>query len=241
MSRHVKKIKRKDKLSFKNFILLNSGTPSVRGQKCNNALFPVSKNINILDFQVNIIRDVYANHDIILTTGFDSDNSIKYVQEKYPHVKIFENTSYETTNSCDTLRMALNCCDLHDTFIIHGDRIFNKEAIILNEENQAYVVSQGVDQKNYSYGISYSNDRLINISYGLKNIWSEILYVPEEHLQYFKDYLNKRTPKYQSIGDAINNTKDSIKFKVHNNQSIKVKTIPRKKNEDFNIQSKTKS
>ena len=72
------------------------------GPKC---LLTDKNDITLLSLQINNIRAVYPESEIILTVGFEADKILKKVPSD---VRIIENQLYENTNTIEEIRLSLN-------------------------------------------------------------------------------------------------------------------------------------
>lgn len=181
------------KQSKDTFILLSAGSPRKRSIPCSNILVD---NECLIYHQIKAIRQFSKTADIILVTGFKSD--------LIPNTSItqIKNDNYETTNTIESLRIGINLCTDTNVFVIHGDLLFNRFALLLpNKDN--YYISIANNMKNTKFGLIHSNNVLLNMSYGLRDKWGQMLYVPQQKLNKVKNIVNTMHKK-QSIPDLIN-------------------------------------
>ena len=79
----------------------------------------------LIDYQIKSIKKSYKNYEIILCLGFESMKVEKYIRVKHKNIniRIVENQTYNQTNSCESLRIALNNTQNNKIFIIDLNRI----------------------------------------------------------------------------------------------------------------------
>tara|TARA_A100001201_G_scaffold128855_1_gene114034 strand:+ start:7483 stop:8178 length:696 start_codon:yes stop_codon:yes gene_type:complete len=208
------------------FIILSGGKSGVKGTQ-NIPLTKVNNRTLVVDHQIKTINKYYKNADILLMTGFESKRIIQHIDEKkYPNVRIFENKNYSEESIIDAWKLAVNCCCEGKIYLIHGDRIFNQEAIIPYSENHICVSVYKNVKKNYDLGITHINDKLINISYGLPEIWSEILFVPKKYYRTIKAKLNQaKTKKIYTVEKFLNTVNQEIDIYVDSKNKIDIKSL----------------
>ena len=122
--------------------------------------------------------------------------------------------------------MAVNCCLDANTFIIYGDRLFNDKSIDLKTSN-SLLFSHRSDKKNYDIGLSYNKDKkIVNASYGLPDVWSEIMYMQKKDFKKFKKILNRaKKSKVFNMIQLLPILFKSIDFYIHNDKNINIQTI----------------
>jgi len=186
-SRHTTCIKdtKDDRITF---IVLSAGVGNRMrsyGPKC---LFKTSDE-TILDRQLSIINSNFANSETILVVGFESHKVIKKISE---NIRVVENQLYQTTNSSESLRLAINNSIGDRIFFIHGDLIFNKETLKNLDFSRSFII---VDSKNQiqddEVGVTIVNNRATFFSYGLDTKWCQMAYIRGKELSILKSLYNK--------------------------------------------------
>lgn len=194
-----------------NFILLSAGKSKIRHEKAPTPLISVRGEC-LIDIQIKTIRSKFNDADIILVTGFNSDSVVEYVMSKYRDVRIVENTSYKTTSSLNSLKIGLNSMLEANSFVIHGDRLFDEQSLNVNI-NKSSILSHKIIKKNHNIGISFNTRQFLNIEYGLPHVWSEILYIAKQDYQLIKKQANLAAKlKTYTIPDLIRKVSGKIDF-----------------------------
>lgn len=208
-----------------NFIILSASKPKIRGLHSSLPLFPVGSKC-LLDVQVGTIRKVFVDYEIFLVTGFDSENITSHVLSKHNDVRVLENSQYKNNTVLDSLKMAINCCLEANTFIIYGDRIFNTKCIDV-PDSKSLLFSHRSDKKNYDIGLSHNKDKkIVNASYGLPDVWSEIMYVQKEDFKKVKKVLNRTAKnKVFNMIQLLPFLFKSVDFYIHDDKNIDIQTI----------------
>ena len=200
---HIHKIKSEanDKITF---IILCAKKSNRRGYK--NVPLTIINNETVIDKQINTINKNYSESDIIIVSGFEQEKLINHLHSKdYTNVRIAENQNYKMSSVLDGWRMGLNLALKQDTYIIHGDRIFDESCIFQEECKNTHILIHNVDKNNYDFGLSFDGDKFLNISYGLPNVWSEIFFISKSDFSKVRRLINECVEnKVYSIDSFIN-------------------------------------
>jgi choline kinase len=142
------------------------------------ALFALG-NQTIIDRQVRTIWNVFPNADIFVVVGFEAEKIREQIKSKYP-IRLIYNSLWNDTNVVYSLSMALHACTTDCVLILHGDLVFNEEAIrgITNTKSRA-LVDIANSFKADEVGLVFNDhDKIItNFSYGLPTKWAQIIYL----------------------------------------------------------------
>lgn len=208
------------------FIILCGDKSGVKGTQ-NIPLTYIDDNTTLVNHQIQTINKNYEHADIMLMIGFESKKIIQHIDEKqYSNVRIFENKNYIGESVVDAWRLAVNCCSEGSFYLIHGDRIFNNHAITPYDENKICTSIYNNINKNYNLGITYKNNKLINMSYGLPAIWSEILFVPKLYYKTIKSKLNDaKTKKIYTVEKFLNTVNQEIDIYIDCKNKIGIKSL----------------
>ena len=170
------------------FVILSAGVGNRMrsyGPKC---LFKTSEE-TILDKQISTIKSNFPSNEIILVVGFEANKVIKKITDD---IRVVENQLYQTTNSAESLRLAINNSVADKIFFIHGDLIFNKEILKNLDFSRSFVV---VDSKNQitddEVGITIVNNRATFFSYGLDTKWCQMAYIRGKEFSILKSLYSK--------------------------------------------------
>jgi choline kinase len=204
-----------------NFIILSAGENKTRGQHGNKSLVYVNKNQKLLDAQIKNIRKYSEINEIFVATGYQSGLITEYILKEYPDVRIVENKNYKKTTPLETLRLCLNCCLSEDTYIIYGDKYFSIDAINLQNRSEPAVVESTSNISKSDPGLLYQGDTLKRITYGIKNKWGQIFYIPKNLFYDFRHKSNNSKKKYYNVYDIINEVAKTYQFKIHKSKNIK--------------------
>jgi hypothetical protein len=195
------------------FIILCAKKSQNRGRG-NVSLQNVDKDNTLIDLQIKTITKNYVNNEIILVSGFEHDRLINHIISKeYKNIRILENRTYKSSDILDGWRLSLNIALENDTYIIHGDRYFDKSCI--TGYKNTHVITHKKDRSNYDLGILQEDNKLINISYGLPSVWSEIIFLSHKDIGVAKKIINEhKKRKIYTLESFINQLSREVKICV---------------------------
>lgn len=137
------------------------------------------KDKKLIDIQIEAIQKHFDKYEIIVCTGFDSNNVSKYVRQKYKNqnIRIVENQLFSNTNSCESLRLCLNNIVNNRVFIIDGNLLFNPSIFNTIDLNRDFLFIEDNPSESLEIGVNINEINVIeHFSYGTQKIWSEIIY-----------------------------------------------------------------
>lgn len=207
---HNIKEKKNDKTTF---IILCAKKSQHRGQG-NVSLKNVDTNRMLIDVQIDTIKKNYKNGEIILVSGFEHDRLIEHILKKdYKNIRVLENKTYKTSDILEGWRMALNISLNNDVYLIHGDRYFDDSCII--SPKVTHIIVHKKDKRNYDLGVLHEEEKFINISYGLPDVWSEIFFISKRDVKKTKRIINEhKKRKIYTLESFINQLSEEVKIHV---------------------------
>jgi len=149
----------------------------------NAAMIPLSKQEKVIDRHIAMINRKIPNNEIIISVGYEANRIQLYVNKKYPksNIRIVENTRYEDSNICESIRIAINNTKNDHILIVNGGILFEDrliEQIILNNVHTAISMPDSNSTLDVGVNIDKINNNIEHISYGaVSSKWCEILYL----------------------------------------------------------------
>lgn len=185
-------------------------------------LITISNN-KLIDLQIKAIQQTFTNFEIIICLGFDSEKTCKYVRSKYNKlpIRIVENQLFNSSNSCESVRIALNNTLNNKILICSGNLLFNSKTLSAINYNQTCVLIENTPCENLEVGINIdSNNEAQYFSFGAYKIWSEILFLSDENIiEIFRKIVVYPESKNKFIFEALNEVlKSKYKIKCINNK-----------------------
>ena len=176
------------------------------------SLMYINNNIRLIDSQIKIIQSFFGNVEIIVCVGFESGKIINHISECHSdkNIRIVENLQHEQTNSCETLRIALNNTWNNKVICIDGNMHIDKTTLKKIKMNQNCVVVSG-DNKNSEIGVNISGNNVEFFSFGALHEWQNIFYVSDKSvLQSLKGIVSKESYRCKFVFEALNELVSSM-------------------------------
>lgn len=213
-------------------IILLCDSPGYRMKSYGPLSLVTINNIKLIDIQIAAIKQTFTNFELIICLGFDSDKVCKYVRSKYTDINIrfIENQLYNSSNSCESLRLSLNNTFNNKVLICDGNLLLNHKCLSnINVENSCALVEKNpCDTLEIGLNID-ENNKIQHFSFGATKIWSEILFLNgEEIIESLRRIIVNYESKTRFIFEAINeliNMKYIIHCITNNSKIMKINNI----------------
>ena len=171
-------------------------------------------NAKLIDLQIKAVQEAFKNFEIILCVGFDAEKICKYVRTKYHNIniRIVENQLFNSSNSCESVRIALNNTLNSKVLICNGNLLINTDSLLLINYSQTCVLIETSPCENLEIGINVDdhNDAQY-FSFGACKTWSEVLFLDNRDvIEAFRKIVVSPESKNKFIFEAIN---EMIKIK----------------------------
>ena len=224
-----KKRKKGDKVT----IAIMSAKPGYRMKSYGPpALLSVGRHC-LLDVQIEAIKAVHKNYEIIVCCGFGADGVSKHIKTNYKNdnIRIVENQLFDETNCCETLRLCLNNVSSDSLLVCNGELVLYPELVRIYQETP-YILSHKRGKKKSTLEIGSvcdENSLVTNMSYGLNDLWSEIFYLhSRESIESLRRIVSTETFKNKLIFEALNefnNTKYNLHQIITKDKVVKIDNI----------------
>jgi CTP:phosphocholine cytidylyltransferase-like protein len=192
------------------FIILGAGRGRMTKSYGNKSLAPY-RGRTLLQHQVDVIRSKYGGlADIVLVTGYDSENVIRWTSG----VRIVENPLFDTTDVTESMRIGLNACLSGCVFFVHGDMVFSPSFLCVPDADSIWLPVDIHDRlSKVSLGVTVCDGIATHISYGLPKKWCQISYFPSGYFKKLKFELSQVNKNESSFG-FLNKVMNKNKVKV---------------------------
>jgi hypothetical protein len=164
------------------------------------SLFPIGQQWNIIETQIDSIKNAYPKADIILVTGFQSQ---QVINKKYP-IRIVENVNFEETSEAEQLRIALNATIGNKVFIVGGDLVFDSVSIKSVASHGSNVLFSNKPKEDVCLGIVHHNNILENVIYDMPNEWLNCAFFEGKELDALRKFLKNREHTKLLLFEVIN-------------------------------------
>lgn len=206
------------------YILLSAGIGRGMMTKGSKSLLTYD-GTEVLNHQISTIRKFDAKADIYVVIGFYSEKVTKYVLSNNLNVRLIYNPNYKITSQTESLRLAINAIVSGPYYIIHGDIVFNTEALKVKRNKSSIIVAK-YDENIKAVGICHTSGKLLNLSYGVGDCWGQIAYISKENFAISKTILNSLKSNKQTY-EFINLLLNKMDFFVNSGDKIKTIEITR--------------
>lgn len=153
----------------------------------------------ILSYQINAIKNIHGNAEIIVVTGVENN---KIVKQKNGF-RILENVNFYDSGEFEQIRLGIQNAETENIYIVPDDMLdFQK----MQQERSTVFLSNG---QTGGPGCIY-NEYVRNIAFGIPNDISKAFFLHGEELRITKKYLadNQKTKNklmsYEIINEVIN-------------------------------------
>lgn len=186
----------------------------------------------LIDIQISAIKEAFKEFELVLCLGFDSEKVCRYIKTKYPklNIRIVENQLYNSSNSCESLRLSLNNICNDRVVICDGNLLFNSKSLSLLDTNQCCALIEVDPYHTMEIGLNSDHHHSIqHFSFGAKSIWSEIIFlIGKETIENLRRILVLYDSKTRFVFEAINELvalNQNIKSINNKYQIIKINNI----------------
>lgn len=164
-------------------------------------LIPYGKN-TIFHIQYSVIKNNFPNCKIVYVAGFEGKKIQSVIEKSYGDIYFVNNDQYDTKNEIYSLFLSKNFLN-DSTLIVSGyniltDKIFKS----FNDRCGSQVfVSEGNDS---DIGCTISDNQVLNIDFGLDNHISDIYYIQDSHINFFKHMIENKIYHNYFLFELIN-------------------------------------
>jgi hypothetical protein len=163
----------------------------------------------LLQKQVEAIKAVFPNYEIILCSGFDAKRTTEYVKENFKNdnIRIVENQLHYNSNCCESARLCLNNT-MNDKILICSGNILLTPSFLSSIDYKK--TSINVQQENFKSEFFISaivnKSKLQSFCLGEKrDFWTETLYLNgQEIIDQFYSIVSNPDFKNKFIFEAVN-------------------------------------
>lgn len=165
-------------------------------------------NRKLIDIQIQAINKIFPKNEIIVCGGFEVEKIVKYLQSKYKttNIRVVENQLYNNSNSCESIRLALNNTFNDKILICDGNLLFESKVLKLINKNTSCALAEKHPSKNMEIGINIdASNNIQHFSFGAKHIWSEMLFLHNsEIIDDFRKIVNNLDNKNKFMFEVLN-------------------------------------
>lgn len=219
-------------------IILSAGIGSRIKSNEPRSLIKIGNN-SLIEHQLSIIKNHFNDPEIIGVFGVYIDRILKKISGK---IRIIENQLYESTNSSESLRLAINNTLKNNVLFFHGDIYFNGDIFKGANFNKSFAI---LDKHNYlsdkEVGVTTVDGKISIFSYGLEKKWCQAAFLTGKELKILRNIYSKYKleDKKMLLFEVLNKVIEcggNIYCHEPNNYSLtEIDCMKDLKNENFNI------
>lgn len=151
----------------------------------NIAMISLGNNEKLIDRHITLLTNKYKNCEIIISAGYEAYKIQQYINKKYRHlnVRFVENTQYNESNICETIRLGINNTYNNRILIVNGCIVFDEALLdnIMNHDVETVISTEKNNTLDIGINIDENSKTIEHISYGaIKNKWCEMMYLGKE-------------------------------------------------------------
>jgi choline kinase len=166
------------------------------------SLININDKETVLEYQINLIKNIFPKSDIILVVGFWADRIIRRCPQG---VRIVENPFYEETNEVEQLRLALNCTLTENVLVLKDNTIFNIETFKdISKDGSCLIYDSKNQLEKEDVGITVVNGYGTILSYNIPTKWCHIVYLANKDLKAIKSICNNKDNAKLYLFEALN-------------------------------------
>lgn len=211
------KAKKNNKNDLQTFIII-ADTPGYRMKSHGASSLVTIQNKKLIDIQIESIASNFDNIEIIISCGFDVDKVYKYIRNNHSsiNIRVIENQIFNNSNSCESVRIALNNTNNTRVYIIDGHLLLNSKVFsVKNDKSHIYIEENPC--KNLEVGVNINeNSAVEHFSYGGYHKWSEIVYLSnKDYVDSFRKIISSIDYKQKFLFEGLNEllkTKHDLQF-----------------------------
>lgn len=166
-------------------------------------------NSNLLTHQINCLREVFINPEIILVSGFEYDKIDKFIKRFLTDIKVVYNNNYYTTNVAYSVALGLKEAQHNDIIVVLGDLFFNANALhdINTWQYNTLLIDKSCNMDKREVGVATQYDKVVHMAYGLEEKWAQIMLLQKKASAFFQQLAqlaqNRKAFTFQIVNQMI--------------------------------------
>lgn len=170
-------------------------------------LFKTSDGSILMEKIIDSILLRFNGADIVFTIGFQAD---KIIRRKPPVGRLVENQLYETTNSIEDCRLAINNSNCDSILVISGDLYYDSHILDLIDTNHSsIIIDNNGRMAEDDIGVTIVDNYATIFSYGLPTKWSYIAYLRGKEFELFNSFCQDRENSKKFVWEGLNHVTDN--------------------------------
>lgn len=176
----------------------------------------------LIDHQIKALKSRFKNLKIVLSCGFESSRIWKHLKEKHSKldIQLIENQLYRTTNSCESIRLALMNTDSKNVFICSSSIFFEKKHLDQLSFRNTSIFCQNTPNNKTDVKVYKNSNICSKLDFGVGDLcWTEMLYLDgEKSVNDFYSIIDCEEYKSKFLFEAINKFASRSRVNVYENK-----------------------
>mgnify|MGYP001404938583 FL=1 len=176
----------------------------------------------LIDHQIKAIKSRFKNFNILLSCGFESSRIWRHLKSKYDKldIRLIENPLFRTTNSCESIRLALMNTSAKNVFICSSSNIFEKRHLDQLSFSDTSIFCQRSENNKMDLKVYKGNDNYTKLDFGVGDLsWVEMLYLDgEKSVSDLYNIIDCEEYKSKFLFEAINKLAAKHDVNVYENK-----------------------
>jgi len=173
----------------------------------------------ILEKQIESIKAVFVNFEIIVCSGFETHKTVNYIKEKFTdiNIRVVENQVHFNSNCCESARLCLNNTSNTKILFCSGSNLLEPFHLKDLDLTCSSVLTQDkIEDSGFEINAIKSEGTLEQFSLGLKQaFWTEMLYLSgTKVIKSFYNTLSNPEYKNKFIFEALNDIAPKHPLKI---------------------------
>jgi len=182
--------------------------------------------VHLIDSQIKAIKSRFKNFKIILSCGFESSRIWKHIKSKYKNldISLIENPLYKTTNSCESVRLAMMSTRSSNLLICASSNIFDKKHLDQIDFDKTSILCQSSKDNKSDLKVYRGADGSTKIDFGVGDLsWSEIVYLNgDRSINDLYSIIDNEDYKNKFVFEAINKLALKHDIKICKNENSEI-------------------
>lgn len=176
----------------------------------------------LIDHQIKAIKSRFKNFNILLSCGFESSRIWRHLRGRYDKldIRLIENPLFRTTNSCESIRLALMNTSAKNIFICSSSNIFEKRHLDQLSFSDTSIFCQRSENNKMDLKVYKGNDNYTKLDFGVGDLsWVEMLYLDgEKSVSDLYNIIDCEEYKSKFLFEAINKLAAKHDVNVYENK-----------------------
>lgn len=176
----------------------------------------------LIDHQIKAIKSRFKNFNIILSCGFESGRIWRHIKNKYRNLDLtlIENPLYRTTNSCESVRLALMNTNARNILICSSSNIFEKKHLDQLSFRNTSIFCQRSQNNKMDLKVYKGSNNHTKLDFGVGDLsWTEMLYLEgEKVVNDLYNIIDCEEYKTKFLFEAVNKLSTKHNVRVYENK-----------------------